>query len=359
MRATIDQWSLLAGLRFGLASIVAINHLAEYADLGVMGFMPQFGAFEAILGFLLISGYSVSVSYLKEPERFLLRRFQRVYPTYLVSIIITAGVGIWVVHAGVPPWWVLGLNMLFLNQAVTSDSFVGPAWSLSLEIWLYCLAPVLMVAQPRWNRALVYVSFASYLLYTAGRTLWHLPYYSGAGYGLNLLLLSFIWICGLRLAREEENRKSILRDIGLIFAGHILFAAGIQLMAEAKHHAIGQFFAVDLYRLAMQSLTLGVVYWIFFHRVAGTGGGHQRSSLLRFLGDISYPLYLTHIPVYIALGKTPLRNAGAYYLVALAVASGIYWMVDGYSKKRHLQLRDKPRPSLPAPAPAECSLSQG
>jgi hypothetical protein len=47
----IDKWSLLAGLRFILASIVAINHLDHFTTLGWLACIPKFGPFEAILGF--------------------------------------------------------------------------------------------------------------------------------------------------------------------------------------------------------------------------------------------------------------------------------------------------------------------
>jgi peptidoglycan/LPS O-acetylase OafA/YrhL len=334
----IEKWSMLAGLRFALASIVAINHLAEYADLGFLALIPRFGAFEAILGFLLISGYSISVSYLKEPEHFIFRRFKRVYPIYIASIVITLVVTFFILHQAAPPWWSLVFNLLFLNQLFTATSFVGPAWSLSLEFWLYCLAPTLIMARPEWNRFLVYISFFCYLLYTACRTIYHLPYYSGVGYGANLLFLSFIWICGLRLAREDSNGKSILRDIALIFTLHLALSAGIQFLSRVKHHSIGMFFSYDLISFSMQFLTLFFVFWIFSYRVTSQDSGRRRSGLLRFLGDISYPLYLIHIPIYAALSRTPLKTASVYYLIALAISAALYWLVDGYSKRRHLKV---------------------
>lgn len=333
----IDQWSVLAGMRFALASVVAINHLAEYSNLGVFSFVT-FGTFEAILGFLLISGYSIGVSYLNKPKRFIFRRLRRVYPIYLASIIVTIFVGVFIQHEKTPPVPELAINLLFLNQLLTTSSLVGPAWSLSLEFWLYCLAPYLVSLCPARNRLLVYISFCSYLAYTACRTLFHLPYYSGVGYGGNLLFLSFIWICGLLLARHDTDRKVIQRDIAIIFAGHIAISAGIQFLSRVKHQSIGMFLTEDLARLCVQSLLLCVIFVICVSRISQTGNKGQRSGLLRFLGDISYPLYLVHIPVYISLSATPLKSAAAYYMAALAAAAALYWTVDDYSKKRHLLL---------------------
>ena len=66
----VEQWSLLAAIRFVLASIVAINHLPEFVAIGALEIVPRFGAFEAILGFLCISGYSIGASYQKQPNGF-------------------------------------------------------------------------------------------------------------------------------------------------------------------------------------------------------------------------------------------------------------------------------------------------
>src|SRR5208282_3851468 len=117
---------------------------------------------------------------------------------------------------------------LFLNQLFTTNSFVGPAWSLSLEFWLYCLTPFLMRLPASFIRFIVFGSFGSYLVYTILRTLFHMPYYSGVGFGANLLFLSFIWVAGLRLARSGSEDDTALRDIGIIFGGHIALAVCIQ-----------------------------------------------------------------------------------------------------------------------------------
>ena len=336
---SLDQWSLLAGLRFVLAAIVALTHLAAFASLGFFAFVPRFGAFEAVLGFLLISGYSVTVSYLKEPERFLWRRFQRIYPTYLVGMVITLLILKFAAHQPAPSPGALLCNALFLNQLFTNSSIVQPAWSLSLEFWLYCLAPALLMVRPAWTRVFVYVSFASFLLYTAARTLLHLPYFAGVGYGGNLLFLSFIWICGLRLARDPENPGPVLWDIRLIFAGHIAFDAAIQLMAQIKHHAVAVFFYGDTRNFAMQAATLWLVYFVFSRYVVVPRAARQRSQVLRFLGDISYPLYLLNITLFILLAAVGLKGAGIYFLLVLLASAALYWSVDGYSKRRHLKIR--------------------
>lgn len=330
----IDKWSILAAVRFVLASVVAVNHLGEFAPLGILGFIPKFGAFESILGFLLISGYSISVSYTKQPDGFLLRRLKRLYPVYLAAMAV-AYVAILMENGSAPSVANLALNALFLNQLFTSTSFVGPAWSLSLEFWLYCLAPTLMRTSPKWTRVLVFGSFGCYLIYTALRTLSHLPYYSGVGFGGNLILLSFAWVAGLRLAQLHDAPASAMRDIRWLFAGHIAIAAAIQFAYRVKHHSVPGFFTVDLLNYGMQSLNLIFVYLVFARLVIAPRPAVERSWFLRFLGDVSYPLYLLHVPVYTLLRKAGLTIPIVYYLVAVVVSAIVYQALDFYSKKRH------------------------
>ena len=333
----IDKWSVLAGVRFLLASVVAVNHLGAYTSLGFLAFIPKFGPFEAILGFLLISGYSISVSYTKQPYGFLGRRIQRLFPVYLAAIAATYMAGL-VEGSPHPSIGNLVVNALFLNQLFTSTSFVVPAWSLSLEFWLYCLAPVLVRIPPARTRLLIYCSFACYVIYTPLRSLLHLPYYSGVGFGANLVLLSFIWIAGLRLALVQGQRETAMRDIRILLGGHILMVIGIQFMYRAKNHAIPEFFNNDLYGFAMQFATLAFVYLVFAHLVIAPRPGVRRSWLLRFMGDVSYPLYLLHAPIYVFLAKAGLVNPLWYYLAAVCLSAVVYQAFDFYSKKRHQQI---------------------
>lgn len=329
----IDKWSILAAVRFILASIVAIKHLDDFVPLGWMRFISGFGTFEAVIGFLLISGYSICVSYGRQPDGFLWRRILRLYPIYLAAMGLTYFTFI-ALKITPPDFITLAINALFLNQLVTTTSFVGPAWTLSFEFWLYCTVPLLMkVSQPR-TRLLVFISFGTYLVYTAARTLFHAPYYSGVGFGANLVLLSFIWVAGFRLAKAGAKDKTAMRDIGLIFACHILLTAGIQFGSRLKHHALPSFFAHDVLACAQQSATLVFVYLVFKHLVISNSRSSRGSRILRFLGDISYPLYLMHGAVYALLATTGVKTPVLFYLSAVLVSALIYWLLDFYSQKR-------------------------
>lgn len=317
-----EPWTLLSLLRFVLASIVAINHLAEYVDLGVLRWVPRLGAFEAILGFLLISGYSIGASYLRTPQGFIWRRIRRVYPIYVIALFTCWCVATQVQRLDPPTAFELLVNLLLLNQVFTTTSYVGPAWSLALEFWLYVATPLLVLRSEKSLRSIVALSFVAYLVYTVLRPMLHLPYYAGVGYGANLLFLSFAWIGGLRLAIHRQTAGVALQDLRLIFAAHLLWSVAIQLAWRVKHDALSAFVVDDLAGFALQSLTLLIVYQAFARGVMTRRLVIRRRRLVLWLGDISYPLFLLHIPVFTVLAKLEVVSPIGHFGVALLFAAG-------------------------------------
>lgn len=326
----VEKWSVLALLRFVLAAIVAVNHLAPYAALGALSIVPRLGAFEAILGFLLISGYSIGDSYKKKPDGFYLRRAQRLYPIYLAAIAITYAAALQPLDARFG--LLLLANIFFLNQAVTTTSYVGPAWSLSLEVWLYACTPLFRRMQYKYLATLVVTSLFCYTVHTAGRSLFHWNYYSELGYGFNFLTLAFIWISGCILS-WENNKQRIINLIGLIFCYHIFLVAGIQLGSRIKNHQL-EHFIHDVPGFALKAFTLGCVWLTFKYILNNESADARKSGVMRFLGDVSYPLYLIHIPIYVLGKRWGITDAYLLLLIASASAALLYLALDYYSRRR-------------------------
>jgi peptidoglycan/LPS O-acetylase OafA/YrhL len=333
MRITIEKWSLLALARFVLAFIVMVEHIhfEHFAPLGLLSIIPPFGAFEAVLGFLLISGFSIGNSYRKESEGFLKRRALRIYPVYIGALVLAC--------IAVPQAFdlhsagTLAQNLLFLNQITTPVSLVGPAWSLALEVWLYCLTPLLWRMQASHLRILMFASFAVYCCYELGRTAFHLPYYAGAAYGIDLPALAFPWLAGFLIAREPSLSRRTVRDAALLLLGHVLLAAAVGFLYRWKHAQLADFFIHDLSGFVARGLTLTAVAVLFMWIVEGRTGD-RRSSIMRLLGDMSYPLYLIHMPLFFILSGFGVRNAMLYIAAALLVALLFYGFLDFYSRAR-------------------------
>lgn len=326
-----ERWSLLALARFWLAFVVAVNHLRAFTDIGWLRVIPIFGAFEAILGFLLISGYSIAESFRHKSVGFYWRRTKRIYPVYIASI----GFALW---AYSPLWnWQFGLllaaNVFFLNQLVTTYSLVGPAWSLSLEAWLYALTPLIAKLREKTLAVMVIISLVFYAAYTCGRSLFDWPYYSNAGYGINLPALAFMWIMGFWLS-ASRNKPFVLKLVAFVFFYHIALNALIQGAYRFKHDALGLYIG-DLSAYFWRALNLAIVWLIFRHIMREERSG-PRFRWMSFCGDISYPLYLLHMSVYVILIRYQITNPVLMLLIAIAASAAVYLAFDAYSRRRHL-----------------------
>lgn len=300
--------------------------------------------FEAILGFLLVSGYSVTSSYVASPKGFFLRRLFRLYPVYLASVVLWFGTEAWVRQSMPTLNFELLADLIFLNQLFTATSLVGPAWSLSLKVWLYCLLPVLVVLGARTNRAIAIGSLVAYLVYTVLRTLLHQPYYSGLGYGLNLVFLAFAWVCGSRLARKDEPRSLVLRDMGWMLSAHWSLAVLIQLGSRIKHGAVDKFLTQDASVYLANGLTLAVIYWMLQYVARDVRQPEQATKWMRTLGDLSYPWYLIHIPAFTIGSALGIRSAYLLLSLSILMSWGMYMLFDIYSRRREIRQSQKNRP---------------
>jgi peptidoglycan/LPS O-acetylase OafA/YrhL len=327
-------WDVLSALRFALALIVALDHLETFSPrMGWLRGIVRLGSFEAILGFLLISGYSIGHSIQKKPEGFFVRRMLRIYPVFLAALLFTYAVQrepLTLAFGGT-----LLLNLFFLGEAVVRYSYVGAAWSLNLEVWLYALAPVFRRLRATVLELLIGVSFFCYAGYTCGRSLFHWPHYAGTIAGLNLACLAFSWLAGFYLITSTGKRRPLIW-VGALFAAHLLLTGGIQSFHRVKHRDLHGFLAVDVADFLCHGVLLLAVFAIFFGVVTGRFHlGLFTRRIFRFLGDISYPLYLLHLPAF-ALLAAYTRNAWLLLLAALAISTAVYFGCDFYSRRRKL-----------------------
>ena len=255
-----SNWNVLSLLRFLLALFIAIFHLSFYANIGPVIYLIKLGPFEVVLSFLLISGYSIGHSVSRKSEGFLRRRLWRIYPIFLIGMVVT--------YLATPQpltpsfAWIILINLLFLGQVLTKDSYLDAGWSLNVEVWLYCLAPWLVRQSFRVLETLILLSFLFFCFYTCGRSLFHWPYFIGTSYGINLPALSYIWLVGFYLA-VVENKKRALGLLGFIFVVYLALAVGIQLIHRIKYHETHLFLSMDVGDYIGKSLLFLIIYLVF------------------------------------------------------------------------------------------------
>ncbi|WP_158826579.1 acyltransferase family protein [Mucilaginibacter lacusdianchii] len=330
------NWELLSFTRFLLALIVLAEHITPFDTYHSFDWYKKFGAFEAILGFLLISGFSIGKSINKSKESYFKRRIARIYPVYIASILTSLLVNR--PDFSLPLTGILFANLLFLTQIFTTNNLGLPSWTLTVEVWLYALAPALLKLSYKWLNVIIYGSFTIYCIYTCGRTIMHWPYYFGTQYAINLPILAFVWVAGFALAIYPEKRKFNLFTVAFLFASHILLTTLIQAASKYKHHQLGLFFKDDLITYIMHAICLAFVFFIVFFNHKFPKFSRPTNKLFNTLGNISYPLYLIHIVVFVFIGSFNFHFGPVLALGAIFYAWLLYWIFDSYSKKRKLEV---------------------
>lgn len=187
--SAMKKFAAIEGLRGWLAWAVVFSHLAYFSNLSVKGLGSALKAagLPAVLLFLMISGFVITHLVVERPEPYgvyLLRRFMRIFPLFVVTCVIgffTSDLQVSLLShisdSADPQFTTLLADIArsnhdffllhFLAHATLlhgaiSDTvlpfsqyaFNMPAWSLSLEWQFYLVAPAI-VTVARWPRAMI------------------------------------------------------------------------------------------------------------------------------------------------------------------------------------------------------------
>jgi peptidoglycan/LPS O-acetylase OafA/YrhL len=328
-----NLWSLLAGLRFLLATVVVFGHMTYIFPAGTtvgVNWIGDFGSFQAVAGFFFISGLSIANSVAKDKTCYFLRRFLRIAPIYVVCFFLS-----------VLPWHYFGpvitlpghrivpepqgqwgrisiiLNGLCLQGWVTGtiSTFI-PSWSLSCEVFYYAIAPLLAKLNDRRLLLLGGASFA-YFVYHMN---FERTQFMDEQHGIQIAMLFFLWLGGFLYYRHWNNDKvNIWLPYALVFAG-----------------------TVDWNQSSPHSTLLMLALGLVIARANHIKLSDKARKWLNVAGGVSYPLYLIHF-IMLIVGAPFVQNmspyAGCYYyFVCVAGAALLYFTIDvpitSFSKRK-------------------------
>jgi peptidoglycan/LPS O-acetylase OafA/YrhL len=138
-----------------------------------------------------------------------------------------------------------------------------------------------------------------------------------------------------------EKRKFLAINVASFFFLYITLTTVIELLHDMKRGATSDFYHNYLFFNCLRILTLVFVFVaVFFnHHITNLPIGVKK--LFNLLGNISYPLYLTHFSVFIFLINKNIDNHLVAVFSAVVVAFLVYWLFDFYSKKRKIKLTDE------------------
>jgi exopolysaccharide production protein ExoZ len=275
-------------LRFVAAALVVLFHTTVALEIYFAGSLPRAVVSNAVFGasgihiFFVISGFIMvytsfnSASDQFDARKFAFRRFIRIYPIYIIYSLVY----IYFYHA-IAAGKNLSIGQFFGSLLLLpgySSLIIGPAWTLSYEVYFYICFGIAMTCGLTRGLLVLTVFYTAAmgasLIFDTSNQFVHLFTSS--------LLIEFLlgaWVgyatvCGVRVENRAANAMLALSVIG--FLAGVIFGLG---------------------RLP-SALTWGMPSAFL---VAGLVSRENNASVplvikkLSFLGDSSYSLYLLHV----------------------------------------------------------------
>lgn len=302
---------MLAILRFILAMFVVIAHLSE----GVP-FLSHWGIF-AVFGFYLISGYLITTilneTYFFRFSAFLTNRFLRLFPIYYAVVLVSAFT-IYVApnaNAFHPAWSPqfrlvdFGGNGLIFPFEFYDASFrvIPPAWSIAVELINYFLLWLLVARNRTMAISALLITLIYHIISLSTGADWgrrYFPFYAALlPFAIGACIYFFQSHLNL-LSSEVIKRISvfsfILWIINLVFCGFVTVPGG---------SLFDVFFYTNLSFLT-----------VFIYTTTHPTINTLKTRIGKILGDLAYPIFLTHWIVGFAMSQLVGERRGLTLLAA-------------------------------------------
>ncbi|MCW2118490.1 acyltransferase family protein [Flavobacterium sp. 7A] len=308
-----STWAILAITRFVLAFIVMYGHLYDQIfghKLMPCKFIYDLGGKTAVVGFLLISGISIGFSYAQKKQEFIKRRFLRIYPLYFAAVLFT----IFVQYYLGSPYSLPNSNMasagiltsisnVLLLQGIASITITynGPLWSIGVEAFLYLMVPLLM---PLRLRYIVIMTILSMLAFT------FLDY--DVLYVYSNLIWAWPFLIGLIISAKNKPISTLPL---LIFC--LLIVNYQNIIFKDSLSVLTVFLVIVVCGIALYFKNYISDNLIFF---------------LDYLGKLSYPIYVIHMPMYLLFYHIGIRQPYAYISLVILLCIPINYVFDVWLK---------------------------
>ena len=294
----------------------------------------------AVLFFFFLSGYSIALS-LKgnsptQPttaNQYFYRRFRRIIPLYLLTLLITMAGGLITQHWNqLPDYSIKQLigNLAFLQCSASykGNWFLpygenGPLWSLSFEMWYYLSLPLILWLfekklrlQSDSNAALILVLVISLLAALVNKLIF-IPWIAFAS-------LYVVWFAGYRTAlklKNEPNKHS-----------NLFWMLGITSVVALLDYNVS---SATIHKLFI-GLLLGSIFSVInlLHQMKPRWLHYPQkilNTIFQTTGRGSYALYLLHFPVLMVLKHlNPNSPILLFGVLTLVLFSSVYlenWFV--------------------------------
>ena len=352
----------------GLDGIRAIAFLLVFWAHGTPGVVSHF--IPATLGvtiFFFLSGFLITTLLRKEVNRtgtialrdFYIRRTLRIFIPLYVVYALTLVVGGYFIHEGYGNRFG-GLSLLFyfynyanvLHAHAYLPAGIDVVWSLAVEEHFYILFPLayLIMVRRRFSAALQAKLLLGFCLL---ELLWRVVlvvHFHQAGnwtyFATDARLDSILWGCLLALNNNPLYRNSSNPDRSILPRGReklvfglAVFGMALSLMPTAPLYR-------EAFRYTLQAMLLYVIFSFVLSNISHWSVRWLEWTPLRYIGWISYVLYLSHHFILYTFERFfpnhILATALASFAVSLAVASILRYTLELPLQKLRARFRHVP-----------------
>lgn len=313
MLRNYGETDFITGLRAIAAMMVVCIHTGGFSEFGWIGQNITEAGKYGVQVFFVISGYTIAATWYSGQGYgdFLVRRLARIAPTYWFIIGVAAAL----FHAGLIPaphfltefGVEMGAYNLFMHATFLSfldyriaNSILGVEWTIPIEVFWYAVLPLLLMRLTSRRGFFIWLTL--------------------------LLLLAAV----TRAAFGAMDVSVAAKWFPTTFGAYFLIGAACYHVRTSGWHrvsmkaaavmwgAVALFVAVLIAAPSGGGALIGLATaGILVARKDSTGGGFWLDSVpLRFVGTISYSIYLWHLVVVALLGEVGLGALSQFALVA-------------------------------------------
>jgi peptidoglycan/LPS O-acetylase OafA/YrhL len=295
----LDAYRGLAAMLVAFSHLVFFCYPVFWASKDVSPYVISYGGNKAVPVFVMLSGFLIyrsvrKVANIAGLRDYLKRRFLRIYPLYFVTALAGVLTGVVLFN----PTSVLAEIFMFRCLSPTRISN-PPTWSLYVEVCFYLLLPVYVLAAGRRVFPVTVALFVVFLFADSA---------APKGYDGNTRGELYLWkffLVGIIVSHAADWLNGACRKAWLKESlGAALFLGGAALLVVdcSGNDWVAQLGLVPKH-FAGYTIGLALGFSLVMVGTLASGGIARAVGVwpLRFLGTISYSVYLVH-PFYILAG---------------------------------------------------------
>ena len=307
------------------------------------------GARFAVILFFVLSGFVLALPYFSGKSQvysaYFVRRFFRLYPPFAFAVLISALLSHLVGGASLlpfvsdwanQPWSIAATSTVIASHLLLTgmhwDDAIGldtPIWSLIIEMRVSIIFPLLVMFIRRFGWAGLAAGLLGAFLCAHQRAAFGETSLMVAESVTGALLLTVRYIFFFLLGIMAAAKLHLLKGVGQIspkrqmalFICLVFVGGALSYRNLIPHGSVDVLYAL----IAIYLITACVAFPKF--------SAHLSGRLFLWLGDISYSLYLIHLPVLLAVfyflhGRLPLGLMVVIALPVMLIAGHImhYWI---------------------------------